>query len=295
LFSDIVAIVVPTFLLASVGYIWIRLGYTYETKFVTRMVTYVGSPALIFAALAASSLTPDAFSQMILASAALHFAMMASGYVVIRLLRLEVRAYLPPFFVANGGNLGLPVCLFAFGAEGLALGVAYFVVQVMLMFTAGIWLLSGQASPKTFLKMPMIYAAILGVLVTVYQIEVPLWIINTTSLAGDLTIPLMLITLGVSLAMLNPAGISRAALLSVIKLSIGISWAFAIVWFLDMSGPARGVLLLQSAMPSAVYTYLFAAHYDREPANVAGIVLISTLFAVAVLPVLVGYVLATTS
>lgn len=295
MFSNIVAIVLPVFLLASVGYFWIRFGFTYETAFVTRMVTYIGSPALIFGAMAASTITPNAFSQMILASAALHFAMMGSGFVLLSLLKLDVRTYLPPFFVANGGNLGLPVCLFAFGAEGLALGVAYFVVQVLLMFTAGIWLLSGQASPKAFLKMPMIYAAVLGVIVTLYQLEVPVWIVNTTTLAGDLTIPLMLITLGVSLATLNTTGISRAALFSVAKLAIGISWAFFIVWALGLTGPARGVLLLQSAMPSAVYTYLFAEHYNREPANIAGIVFISTLFAVAVLPVLVGYVLATAS
>ena len=56
-------------------------------------------------------------------------------------------------------------------------------------------------------------------------------------------------------------------------------------------GVAKGVLILQGAMPAAIFNYLFAARYDRHPDDIAGIVLVSTLLSALTLPLLVAYVL----
>jgi predicted permease len=60
---------------------------------------------------------------------------------------------------------------------------------------------------------------------------------------------------------------------------------------LQLDGVARGVLVLQCAMPAAVFNYLFAQRYARAPEEVASIVVVSTLLAFAGLPVLLGFLL----
>jgi predicted permease len=48
---------------------------------------------------------------------------------------------------------------------------------------------------------------------------------------------------------------------------------------------------LQSSMPVAVFNYLLALRFQREPGEVVGMVLMSTLLAFALLPFIVSYVL----
>jgi len=60
---------------------------------------------------------------------------------------------------------------------------------------------------------------------------------------------------------------------------------------LGLEGVARGIMILQSAMPVAVFSYLFAVRYNRSPEEVAGTVVISTLLSFLTLPALLWYVL----
>jgi predicted permease len=75
-------------------------------------------------------------------------------------------------------------------------------------------------------------------------------------------------------------------------LVVGFLVAVAIAELFGLEGVGRGVLILQGTMPAAMFNYLFAARYDREPGDVAGIVLISTLLSALTLPLLVAYVLS---
>lgn len=99
-----------------------------------------------------------------------------------------------------------------------------------------------------------------------------------------MAIPLMLITLGVAVARLNPRGVGRAVLLSIVKLApcTGVAWAAAVVF--DLNKIAFGVLVLQVATPVAVTSYLLAEKYGAEA--VAGLVVVSTLISVGALPLL---------
>jgi hypothetical protein len=58
------------------------------------------------------------------------------------------------------------------------------------------------------------------------------------------------------------------------------------VWLFGLEGTKRGVVLIESAMPVAVFNYLLAARYDRHPDEIAGAIVISTLASFATLPLL---------
>jgi predicted permease len=114
---------------------------------------------------------------------------------------------------------------------------------------------------------------------------------NTIATLGNLTIPLMLMSLGTSLASLKVVGLRRSVGFSVFRLAGGFGLSLVAVWLLDLDGAARGAVVIQSTMPSAVFNYLFAARYDNRPGEVAGIVFISTIFSFLALPLLMAFVL----
>lgn len=187
--------------------------------------------------------------------------------------------------------MGLPLCLLAFGDEGLALAVAFFTVYVVLQMTVGVSFVSGNFSIKSVLKMPVIPATIFASIFLFGDLAVPAWIFNTTKLIGDLTIPLMLFTLGVSLASLKIGSLKTAFWLSSLRLGMGFGVGVALASIMGLSGAAAGVVILQCAMPAAVFCYLFAQRYGQRPEEVAGLVIVSTFMGFAVLPALLWYVL----
>jgi predicted permease len=72
---------------------------------------------------------------------------------------------------------------------------------------------------------------------------------------------------------------------------MGFTVGVAIANLLDLEGVARGVAIMQSSMPVAVFSYLFAVRYNRSPEEVAGTVVISTVLSFLSLPLLLWYVL----
>jgi len=120
----------------------------------------------------------------------------------------------------------------------------------------------------------------------------PAWLDNTTGIHGGATIPLMLITLGVSLAQLKVAEWKHSLLFSLVRVLGGFGLALLVAGWFGLEGVDRGVLILQSSMPVAVFNYLLALRYQRQPGEVAGMVVLSTLLSFVLLPLIVSYVLA---
>jgi predicted permease len=138
----------------------------------------------------------------------------------------------------------------------------------------------------------VIYGAAIGTTLLIGDYQLPEWIANTIELLGHLMIPMMLLALGHTLAGLHVKRLPFAAFWGLVRLVVGFAVALGVVALLGLEGTARGVLILQGAMPAAMFSYLFAARYDRAPDDVAGIVLLSTLFSVLTLPFVVAWVLA---
>ena len=108
---------------------------------------------------------------------------------------------------------------------------------------------------------------------------------------GDISIPLMLIALGVSLAGINRKYAIKALGLGALRLMIGFAVGWLVSELLGLTGTLRGVLIIQSTMPVAVFNYLLAIRYHKSPEEVAGAVVISTLLSFATLPGLLWFVL----
>ena len=290
--AELAGVLLPVFALAALGFGWRKSGVPFEREFVMRLVLNVGGPCLIVDSLSSLSLPLADVGRMAVGGVALFLATLAACFVVLKLARMPVRTFLPALAIGNTGNLGLSVCFFAFGEEGLGLAVAVFVANSIGQFTLTPILQSGRSPWRTLVTTPVIYGAAIGATLLVGGYALPAWIASTVELLGNLLIPLMLIALGHTLAGLHVKRLPFAAFWGFVRLIVGFAVALGVVALLGLDGTARGVLILQGAMPAAVFSYLFAARYDRAPDDVAGIVLLSTIFSMVTLPFVVAWVLA---
>ena len=288
---ELIAIIAPVFVCAALGYGWARLERPYDTEFVTTLVTNIGAPCLVFYTLSSVEINAETFGAMAGVSALAVAASAAAGIVVLRAARLSMRTFLPSLMFPNVGNMGMPLCLFAFGETGLALAIAYFAVCSIGQMTLGAGIAAGATSARQVLRVPVVYAVVLALPFMIWGVDPPDWLANTTRLLGGILIPLMLISLGVSLAKLRVGSLGRSSALSLARLVFGFAVGVGLAEAFGFEGTARGVLILQSSMPTAVFNYLFSLRYGREPEEVAGMVMISTVLSFATLPLLLWFVL----
>jgi predicted permease len=291
LISQVAAVLLPVFFIAGIGYLWRRSAIPFDLLFVTRMIMFVAGPCLVFDSLSNLTLPLREFAAMVGATIVLTLGVAALSFLLLKLLALPQRSFLPALTLGNTGNLGLPLCLFAFGEQGLGLAVAVYVTNSILQFTFVPLLQTRVSIVRTVLTTPIIYGALAGLGVLVTGVHVPGWLADTARTLGGVLIPLMLMALGNTIGGLHAKNLRRAFGLGAARLGIAFAVAVGVSALLGLTGVARGVLVLQGAMPAAVFSYLFAARYERDADDIAGIVLVSTLLGAALLPLLVSYAL----
>lgn len=284
-------ITAPVFILAAVGFTWVKLGFEYRVEFVTRLAMTLAVPCLVFTALINTELAPSALSSVTLAALAAYGIVTIVGWLAVSFAGLDRRTYLAPMIFGNTGNLGLPLALFAFGPEGLSLAVVVFAVTAVWSFTLGVWLVSAESSLKAIFREPLVGATILGALFLWQGWSIPEPLFNALDLIGQMAIPMMLITLGVAVARLRPTKLPRAVVLSIVKVIACAGLTYGVALALGLSDMASAVLILQMSTPVAVTSYLLAEKYGADSASVAGLVVVSTLLSVAYLPILLAVLL----
>ena len=286
---QVAQIIAPVFLLAGIGYVWVRRGWHYDVEFVTRLAMTLSIPCLIFMALIRSEIAPAVLRDTVLASLVAYVGVGAVAWALARALGLDIATYWAPITFGNTGNLGLPIALFAFGQLGFDFAVVIFAVMAILSFTFGVWVVAGGGNPLTAIREPLVWGTVLGSLFLFMGWTVPAWAGATLDLVGQMAIPLMLLTLGVAISRLQPRELGRAFWLCLVKLVICVVVAVAVGRWFALPHPALGVLVLQVATPVAVTSYMLAAKYKARPDEVAGLVVVSTLMSVVAIPALLAF------
>ena len=291
--SEIASVLFPVVVCAVLGALWAHSRTHYDSDFISRLVLNIGAPCLMLSVLGQVEIDPQVFAQTALACVAVTCLMVIPGVVLPRLLGDDVRSYLPSFLFPNVGNMGLPVCLLAFGEQGLALALAFFMMLSVAHFPVGILLAGGREAGGIagIARMPIMYAIALSVFLIATGLRLPESVEETILLIGGMTIPLMLITLGVSLYNLKVTGWGKAVVYSLVRILGGLAAGILVTEMMNMDGVSRAVVLIQSSMPVAVFNYLFAVRYKREPDAVAGLVVTSTFMSFVSMPVLLYWLI----
>lgn len=283
--------VAPVFLLAMIGFIWVKAGFEYRVQFVTRLAMTLSVPCLIFVALMRTKVDPAALAAISLAAFAAYAILTLIFGALLIFAKIDRPTYLAPLIFGNTGNVGLPLAMFAFGDEGLGYAVVVFAVMAVLSFTLGIWMVAGRGSFARVVKEPIVGATLLGALFLWQGWQTPVWLTNSLQLIGQMAIPIMLITLGVAVARLHPSGFLRPFLLSLVKVIVCTAVAWGIGRAFGLPPKAFAVLVMQIATPVAVTSYFLAEKYLDDGTAVAGLVVISTLVSVLAIPLTLAFVM----
>ena len=289
--NEIFTVLAPVFIISGLGYVWFRFGRPFDTATVGGLVMNFGAPCLVFSSLTRMDLDPNAFAQAAGVSLLALTCFLTIGALGLKAASLPIRTYLPTLVHPNTGNMGLPLCLMAFGETGLALGVAYYFVNSISQYTLGLSLASGRFSVRQLLTQPVVWAVAAALLVRVTEATLPAFVTGTTTLLAGFVIPAMLLMLGTSLARLTLSNLRTTCTIALLRLGAGFGFGIAAIWAFDLEGIISGVVLIQCSMPAAVFNIVFAEEFDNDPASVAAVILISTLVSFATLPLLVGYAL----
>jgi malate permease and related proteins len=279
--------ILPIILLSGAGFALGKLLHI-DPRSLGRVVFYVFSPVLIFDLLVQNQLKLTDAAVVIAFATCFVLLIGALTFALGTFFRLErpaLVAILITTMFANTGNYGLPLVSFAFGEEALSYASIYFVTVTVLFYTFGVVLASlGHMSIREALlglfRIPLVYAAVLAILINLVNIEVPTPIMRTVELAAGGTIPLMLILLGVQLTQVEFSGNQRALQLSVaLRLLVAPLIALLFADLFGLQGFARQASVTEASMPSIVSSTVLATEYNLDARLVTAAVFISTLLS----------------
>ena len=158
MFQILFSIIAPVIFCAGLGFFWAKRGNAFHMETVSGLVTNIGAPMLIFSTLVQLEMSLPTFLEFGLMALYSLISFFILGFIILKICRLDVRNYISAIAFPNVGNMGMPLCFFAFGEIGRTYALAFFVVYAILQFTVGVWIAAGSGSIVQVLKTPLIYA-----------------------------------------------------------------------------------------------------------------------------------------
>ena len=291
LYLKLIDVLFPVFFIIGVGYYLGKKDPKFDTTFITNFAGNIGTPAMIFYTITTTGITLDIFIEYFIYALIVIGGFSLVGLLFLYILKKDVISELPPLILPNTGNMGVPICLFAYGTAGLGVASAIASVIILLHFTLGVLLAKKSFSLEILIKNVPIYAILASVIFLYFRWDVPGYIENTTFLLTYTTIFLVLMSLGIALSRFEVVSWTKASILGAVRVIIGPIIGFSLIKYLDLDGFAAGVLLIQSAMPSAVLTYLVGSMYSERKVvdSVASVIVTSTVMSLVTVPIVVYY------
>ncbi|MBN1488044.1 MAG: AEC family transporter [Anaerolineae bacterium] len=298
--SALINVILPVFLAAGVAGL-VQPYLKLDIQVLSKAAFYLFGPAMTFYALATANITGDELGRLAISQALFTLLLWGLGALAARTLKLQGTtrgAFLVALVMMNAGNYGYPVNLFAFGEEGLSRAVLYVTINSLFSSNLGIYLVArSHIAPKDAVKavfsVPTIYAAALGILFNLTGWTVPEPILKTTQILGEGIVPALMVVLGVQLANVIKSpkdNVNIPALLTLAagRLLISPLIAWSITGFTGLTGLTRDVVIVESAMPSAVMSMVLTTEYDSDPGFAALAVFTTTLISLLTVTLLLN-------
>ena len=280
----------PVFFVVGIGYYLGKNNPKIDTTFITTFAANIGTPAMIIYAITSTGITFKIFQDYFWYYLLAIFLFSIVGSITLYFLNTkDIIRELPPLVLPNTGNMGLPICMFAYGSKGLGVSASISSLIILLHFTLGVFLADRKFNVNVILKNPPFYAIIFSIVMLFYEIKMPIFVINTTEWLMYVTIFLILMSLGIALTRLKILSLSNALVSSFTRMIIGPVIGFLIIFIFKLKGFAAGVLLIQCSMPSAVLNYLIGSIYSPKKIvdSIASTIVVSTLISFVTIPIVV--------
>lgn len=279
----IFSIMFPVFAIIGVGYLYGRFKKP-DMNLPNQLNMDVFVPALVFSALASQSFDLAQYRDLAIAGV---LVVLGSGLLAIpfqRLLKVDFRTFVPPMMFNNSGNMGLPLALLAFGEAAVPAAVVLFLVEMTLHFSVGAYIMDHNTRLIGLLRMPIILATILGILVSSADIVLPMPLETTIKMIGDVSIPLLLFSLGVRLTDVSFKDWHLGLWAAILCPATGLVMVWAVLPFVELPPQQISLLIIFGALPPAVLNFIVAEQYRQEPEKVASMVMLANLGSLVIMP-----------
>ena len=293
LYLKLFEVIFPVFFIVGIGYFIGIKQPNLDTSFITNFSANFGTPSLVIFALTSTGISFSFFAEYFIYSLIMLSSFGVVGLIFLILMKKDYVRELPPFILPNTGNMGIPICLFAYGQLGMGVAAAISSLVVTLHFTLNIFLAKKQFDFKVIIKSPAFYAILITVFILYFQIETPKFVINTVMLLAYTMIVLILMSLGIGLTQMKVFSFKSSIITSIGRVIVGPIIGFIIIKIFNLNGFAAGVLLIQSSMPSAILCYLVASMYSPKEIvdNISSMIVVSTLMSLVTVPITVFFAL----
>jgi len=321
----ITEVILPIAFVVLLGFVFRRYGGRFEKAF-SRTQLYILSPALLFSVMAGSKTGYALLLEVLLFVALVAAVLLAVTQglgLAARSDRNERNAMSLAGVFPNAGFYGIPVCMLAFGEEGLKWASVYVAASATIQSTLGVFLASAgkrkiSAGLLTVVKVPLIWAIVAGRVLADVDLLPPEPFMKMIDLLGRSAIPLGLLLLGMQLQRITSGEAaaaeaeedeetaekhvgeegaapdsSRSLVLGIsaalVKILGGLAAGLVILRFFDLPPVLRGVMLIEASMPTAVNAVVYATEFDCRPRLVAIGILSSTSISVVSVTLILSY------
>lgn len=266
------------YFVAAVGFVYGRLR-PIRTDLLADLIVYIGSPCLAFVFLTQRPIRLEEVSIIVGSGLAVTFLVGALALPILRLLKAPSTVFLPPVIFMNAGNMGMPFALYAFGEAGLSRQVLLYVLGSFLHSSLGVYLVSRKQGTWEFLRLPIVYATLLGVIVNLLGWRPPPTLMRPLELLGAITIPLMILTLGLKLSTVRLRAVKLPLIAALMRLGLGFLVGVVIFFLLGVERLESKVILLYSVLPPAVANFIYAEKFRQNADQVAATIMLGTLIS----------------
>ena len=288
---EVIRVIVPIVIIVSIGFIFAKFREVTLKTFADYII-YISSPALALSQLAMQKAALPEILSLSFSAVVVIVGCGSIAFLLFKIFKFNAPKgiYLPVMFM-NSGFIGFPLALFAFGSAGLNKILIFNMVNALLLFTLGIYVVSHKKDPWQVLKIPYLYASVIGLSLSLTGIRLPQYIYSPLYILGGTTIPLALFMLGCRLARIKIVSWKLPVVATVLRLGLGLLLGFLAVFVFRLSGLTAKIVILAASLSSAVTTLPLAEEYDAEPELVASAIALSTLVSFILIIVLLNWLL----
>lgn len=287
------------FILMALGIVCNKLHWLDDkaVKSVTNIVLYFVTPCVIinsFSREVEKSLVYGLIITAVVAFLTFGFSI-AFAHLWIRDKDPDVeRVYRYAAIFGNCGFMALPLEEAVLGDIGTFYGAVYIAVFNLIVWTYGVWLMSGDKSnvkAKALTTNPGLIGTILGIVILVLGIRLPSIIATPIGYMASLNTPLPMIIIGYYLGNLSVKKLvsnKKQYLIAFYRLLLFPLVTLFMIYIAKVDPVIAVVCTIASAAPTAANTAMFATLYGKDAELGAQLMSVSTLFSLITLPLLVA-------
>lgn len=286
MFLQSFVLLLPIFIVAAGGFFLTRL-FKLSVDTLVRVVTDFFMPFLVFYSLATSEVRGGMLLSLAGATGFIVILLLILSFVYSRVFRLDGRSFIPPIIFMNSGFLGIPLMKLWGGILAMSYIIVYDQVQTILIFTLGILIVTGGFTVSGFkemLKSPLLWAIVLGFVWNFFGLPFPPAVRNSFEFAGTAATALATFALGASLNgkrfHFSVHLITGLLLRTVVGFFSGV---LACIIF-GIEGTLKTVILVASALPSAVFSFVLPERYGVDAEYAGTLVVLSTVLGIFTIP-----------